>query len=125
MKDKEKYIDRLNYLFDECSYDGWDGYNAAPISKDSYETTLNLISSLHTEILSHYHIFPGINKDISLEYKGDKICCFIIAPNYVMGVLYIKKENEDDIYLHFKHSNEDIDFIEKTISLIIEYTKTT
>lgn len=68
-----KILDVLEELYNNCYQDNWDGYNAKPISFETYLQATYIIHMLNTS-LSNFHmpdIIPEPDGDIAFEWTDD------------------------------------------------------
>lgn len=71
---QEEVLCSLKEIFEECSEEGWDGYDALPITEEAYLEAERLIKSLPiTSFIPMPEITPEPNGDIALEWsKGNR-----------------------------------------------------
>lgn len=70
---KEYLLNRLDKLYNELNYIGWDGYGSYPLEKNSYENTKSVLNITDKDILKYWNLFPSPNGTFSLECKPDEI----------------------------------------------------
>ncbi|MBU2621569.1 MAG: hypothetical protein KKD92_04550 [Proteobacteria bacterium] len=77
---QEETLHSLYELFEECSDEGWDGYNALPISEEAYLETRKLIQSLPiTSFIPMPELTPEPNGDIALEWRNGSRNIFVAS----------------------------------------------
>ena len=64
----KKVLQSLNKEFDECSEEGWDGYDALPITKEAYFEAMKLIKCLPITSFPMPEVAPEPNGEIGLEW---------------------------------------------------------
>lgn len=70
----DEVIQSLNEVFDECSEEGWDGYDAWPITKNAYIEAKRLIESLPLTSFPIPEVVPESSGEIGLEwYRGKRL----------------------------------------------------
>jgi len=75
----EKTLESLKQLYEECSEEGWDGYNANPITQDAYFEAKKIIDLLPIYSLPMPEIVPEPDGGIALEWYKAKRFVFIIS----------------------------------------------
>lgn len=68
----------LENLFEECSKEGWDGYEASPITEDAYLEARRLIINLPIN-LRMPEVVPEPSGEIGLEWSHGKDRVFIVS----------------------------------------------
>lgn len=68
--DKIKVIEEIKRIEEEFSEEGWDGYGAYPVSKESVNHAISFINSL-PESLEDPSIGADPNGDITIEWYKD------------------------------------------------------
>ncbi len=70
----DETLQSLDEVYSECSEEGWDGYDAYPITEAAYIEARKFIESLPlTSTIPMPEIIPEPNGDIGLEWsKGDR-----------------------------------------------------
>ena len=64
---------RLDEVFEECSQEGWDGYDAIPISEAAYHEAKKLIERIPVTIIPMPELIPEPNGEIAFEwYRGSR-----------------------------------------------------
>lgn len=64
----------LNEVFEECSEEGWDGYEAPPITEEAYFEAKRLIESLPVTSFPMPEVIPEPSGEIGLEwYRGKRL----------------------------------------------------
>lgn len=72
--------------------ENWDGRNAKPVSERALKNLLRLLKTFPD--LSKWSVFPGVNGDIFLVYKGDNYMSnIVILPNNKFSY-FTEGENE-------------------------------
>lgn len=71
---QDEVLQTLDKIFEECSEEGWDGYDALPITQEAYIEAERLIKSLPTpSFIPMPEITPEPNGEITLEWsKGNR-----------------------------------------------------
>lgn len=64
--------------------DGFDGGRGIAINKDVIQTVKGIIENLDETILINWNIFPGVNGDISFDFRNQLIGGVDITPKYVI-----------------------------------------
>ena len=86
------YIDEalqsLNEVFVECSEEGWDGYDALPITKNAYIEAKRLIESLPVTSFPMPEVTPEPNGEIELEWYREKRQIFIAGVSGRNEIVY-------------------------------------
>ncbi|MFQ5754324.1 MAG: hypothetical protein ACE5HI_20250 [bacterium] len=78
----------LNDVFEECSQEGWDGYDALPITEDAYYEAERLIKSLPLTSFPMPEITPGPNGEIDLVWYRSKRLVFIASVSGKNEIVY-------------------------------------
>lgn len=65
---RESIISQIYEILDECSEEGWDGYDAFPITSDTKEAAINFIQSLPDSTLPP-EVVPEPDGDIAIEWN--------------------------------------------------------
>lgn len=77
---QEEVLQSLKEIFEECSKEGWDGYDAFPITEEAYIEAERLIKILPTPFFTPMpEITPEPNGDISLEWAKEKRQIFVVS----------------------------------------------
>lgn len=71
---QDDVLQTLYEIFEECSQEGWDGYDAVPITEEAYLEARRLLLSLPiTSFIPLPEVTPEPNGTISLEWsKGNR-----------------------------------------------------
>lgn len=93
--EKEKMLGKLSNFFCNLNKEGWDGYNAFPIERDSYLNARKIVMGTPDSILQLWNIFPSPNGTISFEFKEREIAAMSVG-------------NKDFSYVAMKESGDSI-----------------
>jgi hypothetical protein len=67
---QDETLHSLAELFEECSVEGWDGYNALPISEEAYLEARKIIQSFPiTSLIPMPELTPEPTGEIALEWR--------------------------------------------------------
>jgi len=76
----DEVLQSLDEVFQECSEEGWDGYDALPITEDAYLETERLIKSLPlSSFIPMPEITPEPDGGIGLEWPKGKRLVFAVS----------------------------------------------
>lgn len=75
----EILIQALYKIFKECSEEGWDGYNALPITEDVYIEAKRFIENLPLVFIPTLEIIPEPNGEIAFEWAKGKRQIFVAS----------------------------------------------
>jgi hypothetical protein len=75
----DEALQSLNEVFKECSGEGWDGYDAFPITEDAYVEAIKLIKSLPITSFPMPEVTSEPNGGIGLEWYRDNRLVFITS----------------------------------------------
>jgi len=75
---RETLKNELLETFNECSHANWDGYDAAPISTDSYQEAESFLDSLPVILPSPY-IVPQPDGGLAFEWHGEENKIFVAS----------------------------------------------
>jgi hypothetical protein len=75
---KTDVLQSLENLFKECSDEGWDGYEASPITEDAYLEARKLIGNLPIN-LRMPEVVPEPSGEIGLEWSRGKDRVFVVS----------------------------------------------
>ena len=75
----DKAIRSLDKEFDECSVEGWDGYDALPITKSTYNEAKRLIESLPLTTFPIPEVVPEPSGEIGLEWYREERQVFVAS----------------------------------------------
>lgn len=78
----------LDKVFDECSEEGWDGYDALPITNDAYIEAKRLIESLPLTSFPTPEVVPESNGEIGLEWYRRKRLIFTVSVSGRNEIVY-------------------------------------
>ncbi|VAX29660.1 hypothetical protein MNBD_NITROSPIRAE03-84 [hydrothermal vent metagenome] len=82
-------LQSLKEVFQECSEEGWDGYDALPISEEAYLETRRLLESLPlTSFIPMPEIIPEPTGDIGLEWSKGPDMVFVISVRGKNEIVY-------------------------------------
>ena len=93
--EKEKMLGKLSNFFCKLNKEGWDGYNAFPIERDSYLNARKIVMDTPDSILRLWNVFPSPNGTISFEFKEREIAAMSVG-------------NKDFSYVAMKESGDSI-----------------
>ena len=80
-------FEELNTVFNECSKENWDGYNAVPISKSVYLNAKKLLTMLPSSF-PEPDILPEPDGSIGLEWHKEPDVSFMISVNSTNELYY-------------------------------------
>ena len=75
----DEVLKLLKEVYDECSIEGWDGYNSLPVSEEAYFEAKKIILSLPLNAFSAPEIVPESNGGIALEWYKSKRYIFVVS----------------------------------------------
>lgn len=85
----EEALQSLKEVFQECSEEGWDGYDALPISEEAYLETRRLLESLPlTSFIPMPEIIPEPTGEIGLEWSKGPDMVFVISVRGKNEIVY-------------------------------------
>lgn len=93
--EKEKILGKIFNFFCKLNKEGWDGYNACPIERDSYLNARKIVMNTPDSILRLWNVFPSPNGTISFEFKE-------------RGIAAMSVGNKDLSYVAVKESGDSI-----------------
>lgn len=68
---RDSLFEEVSEILQACSVQGWDGYDAEPVSPDSANSALELLKNLPDGIRTPT-VVPEPNGDIALEWRTDE-----------------------------------------------------
>lgn len=80
-------IDDLVDTYDECSNENWDGYNAVPISANTYNDALRFINALSSSLPSP-EIVPEPTGEVGFEWNFGKDLVFVASVDGTNRITY-------------------------------------
>lgn len=84
-----KVLKSLDEVFEECSEKGWDGYDARPITEDTYIEAIRLIRSLPlTSSIPMPEVIPEPSGEIALEWSKGKRFTLVISASGKNEIIY-------------------------------------
>jgi len=75
----DEVLQSLDEVFDECSEEGWDGYDALPITKYAYIEAKRLIESLPLTSFPIPEVVPEPSGEIGLEWYREERQVFVAS----------------------------------------------
>ncbi|MEC4685094.1 MAG: hypothetical protein VST71_05105 [Nitrospirota bacterium] len=85
----EEALQSLEEVFQECSEEGWDGYDALPISEEAYLEARRLLESLPlTSFIPMPEIIPEPTGEIGLEWSKGPDMVFVISVRGKNEIVY-------------------------------------
>lgn len=84
----DEILESLNEIFEECSMEGWDGYDAPPITEEAYYEAEKLIRSLPFTAFPMPEITPEPNGDIGLEWNKGTSQVFVASVSGRNEIIY-------------------------------------
>lgn len=78
----------LEEIIVECSAEGWDGYDAAPVSDDAYDEAKRLLESLPLATFPMPEIVPEPDGGIGLEWYKGKRQVFVVSLRRMNEIVY-------------------------------------
>jgi len=84
----DKAIRSLDKEFDECSVEGWDGYDALPITKSTYNEAKRLIESLPLTTFPIPEVVPEPSGEIGLEWYREERQVFVASVSGRNEIVY-------------------------------------
>ncbi|VAX32778.1 hypothetical protein MNBD_NITROSPIRAE01-1569 [hydrothermal vent metagenome] len=77
---QDEILQSIDEVFKECSYEGWDGYDASPITRASYVETIKFIKSLPlAPLIQTPEITPEPSGEIALEWARGSRQIFVAS----------------------------------------------
>lgn len=80
--------------FAKLDYDGWDGYGAFAIEKESLDILKDIIDNVSDNALDDWIIFPGKYGGISFERKNKELSVIQYTDNKVTFVIADEVDNK-------------------------------
>jgi hypothetical protein len=84
---KSEVIEEIKRIEEKCSEEGWDGYGAYPVSKESVEYSIKFINSL-PDSLEDPSICSDPSGDISIEWYKDARRVFSVSVTKDAALIY-------------------------------------
>ncbi len=84
----DKALQSLDKVFDECSDEGWDGYDALPITNYAYIEARRLIESLPLTTFPIPEVVPEPNGEIGLEWYREERQVFVASVSGRNEIVY-------------------------------------
>jgi hypothetical protein len=84
----DEVLQSLDEVFDECSEEGWDGYDALPITKYAYIEAKRLIESLPLTSFPIPEVVPESSGEIGLEWYRRKRLVFTVSVSGRYEIVY-------------------------------------
>lgn len=84
----DKVLQSLKEVFEECSEEGWDGYDALPITEEAYIETKRLIESLPLTSFPIPEVVPESSGEIGLEWYRGKHLVFTASVSGSNEIVY-------------------------------------
>lgn len=84
----EEALQSLNEVFEECSEEGWDGYDALPITEEAYFEAVRLIKSLPVTAFPMPEVVPESSGEIGLEWYRRKRLVFTVSVSGSNEIVY-------------------------------------
>ncbi len=84
----DEALQSLNEVFEECSEEGWDGYDALPITEDAYFEAVKLIKSLPLTAFPMPEVTPEPNGEIGLEWYRKERQVFVASVSGRNEIVY-------------------------------------
>ncbi|MHC4181726.1 MAG: hypothetical protein ACYSWS_02165 [Planctomycetota bacterium] len=81
-------LQSLNEVFEECSEEGWDGYDALPITEEAYFAAIKLIKSLPVTAFPMPEVTPEPNGEIGLEWYREERQVFVASVSGRNEIVY-------------------------------------
>jgi len=81
-------LQSLDEVFDECSEEGWDGYDALPITKYAYIEAKRLIESLPLTSFPIPEVVPEPSGEIGLEWYREARQVFVASVSGRNEIVY-------------------------------------
>ncbi len=76
----EEALQSLEQIFQECSEEGWDGYDAKPITEETYLEARRFIESLPlTSFIPKPEIIPEPSGEIGFEWSKGRNMVFVVS----------------------------------------------
>lgn len=96
--------------------EGWDGYDAVPLEKDTYENVSGLINRLPHDVLEKWEMFPSDNGTVLLVLKKQVVATVNIGNTTVS---YIARTNDGK---NIKRGRDafDVEAVVKIMSEIVD-----
>ena len=84
----DEVLQSLDEVFDECSVEGWDGYDALPITKCTYNEAKRLIESLPLTTFPIPEVVPEPSGEIGLEWYREERQVFVASVSGRSEIVY-------------------------------------
>ena len=84
----DEVLQSLDEVFDECSEEGWDGYDALPITKYAYIEAKRLIESLPLTTFPIPEVVPEPSGEIGLEWYREERQVFVASVSGRNEIVY-------------------------------------
>ena len=84
----DEVFQSLDEVFDECSEEGWDGYDALPITNYAYIEAKRLIESLPLTSFPIPEVVPESSGEIGLEWYRRKRLVFTVSVSGNNEIVY-------------------------------------
>ncbi len=84
----DEALQSLNEVFEECSEEGWDGYDALPITEEAYFAAIKLIKSLPVTAFPMPEVTPELNGEIGLEWYREERQVFVASVSGRNEIVY-------------------------------------
>jgi len=85
---REEALQSLKEVFEECSEEGWDGYDALPITKYAYIEAKRLIESLPVTAFTMPEVAPEPNGEIGIEWYRENRLVFVVSVSGKNEIVY-------------------------------------
>ncbi len=84
----DEVLQSLDNVFDECSEEGWDGYDALPITKYAYIEAKRLIESLPLTSFPIPEVVPEPSGEVGLEWYREERQVFVASVSGRNAIVY-------------------------------------
>ncbi len=81
-------LQSLNEIFEDCSEEGWDGYDALPITEEAYFEAIKLIKSLPVTAFPMPEVVPESNGEIGFEWYRENRLVFVASVSGKSEIVY-------------------------------------
>jgi hypothetical protein len=84
----DEALQSLYEVFEECTKEGWDGYDALPITEEAYFAAIKLIKSLPVTAFPMPEVTPEPNGDVGLEWYRENRLVFVVSVSGKSEIVY-------------------------------------
>lgn len=84
----DEALQSLNEVFEECSEEGWDGYDALPLTEEAFFAAIKLIKSLPVTVFPMPEVTPEPNGGIGFEWYKESRLVFVASVSGKSEIIY-------------------------------------